>query len=65
MAGSDKIADFLEKKLKVKEFETTPDGEFSWEEMECLGACEHAPAVIFNEELKGKATENLINEIVA
>ena len=65
MAGADKIAELLEKKLRVKEFETTHDGEFSWEEMECLGACEYAPALIVNEELKGKATENLINEIAA
>ncbi len=65
MAGSDRIAELLEKKLRVKEFETTPDGEFSWEEMECLGACEHAPAIIVNEELKGKATENLVDEVIA
>lgn len=63
MAGSDKMATCLEKKLGVREFETTQDGEFSWEEMECLGACDYAPALIVNEELKGKATESLISEI--
>lgn len=64
MAGSNKMAAELKQKLGVPEFETTQDGEFSWEEMECLGACDHAPAVIVNEELKGQATEKLISEIV-
>jgi NADH-quinone oxidoreductase subunit E len=63
MAGSAKMAVCLEEQLGVKAFETTSDGEFSWEEMECLGACDHAPALIVNEELKGKATESLIAEI--
>jgi NADH:ubiquinone oxidoreductase subunit E len=63
MAGSDKMAACLEKKLGVAEFETTKDGEFSWETMECLGACDFAPALIVNEELHGKATEDSIGKV--
>jgi NADH:ubiquinone oxidoreductase subunit E len=64
MAGADKAAACLEKKLGVGEKETTKDGKFSWEEMECLGACELAPAMQVNEEMKGKATEELIERLL-
>lgn len=64
LAGSKEMAHCLEKKLGVKERQTTADGAFSFEEMECLGACEQAPALIVNEELKGAATEKLIDSIL-
>lgn len=64
LAGSDEMAARLEKKLGVPEGETTADGEFSFELMECLGACDHAPAIIANEELEGQATEDLIGTII-
>lgn len=64
LAGSREMVKCLESKLGVKAGQTTPDGEFSFEEMECLGACDHAPALIVNEELKGRATEELIDSIV-
>ena len=64
MAGSDKMAGCLETKLGVKEKQTTKDGQFSWEEMECLGACDFAPALIVNEKLKGKATDEMIQQVM-
>jgi NADH-quinone oxidoreductase subunit E len=64
MAGSGKMAAYLEKKLGVKARETTADGKFSWEEMECLGACDHAPALLVNEELKGAASEESVDRLV-
>ena len=64
LADSDKMVACLERKLGVKEGEATKDGAFSFETMECLGACEQAPALIVNEELQGAATEGLIDSIV-
>ena len=64
LAGSKEMARCLERKLGVKAGQATPDGEFSFEEMECLGACEKAPALIVNEELQGAATEQLIDLII-
>jgi NADH-quinone oxidoreductase subunit E len=63
MAGADKIAGCLEKTLGVAERETSRDGNFSWEEMECLGACDFAPALLVDEHLKGKATEEMIGKL--
>lgn len=60
LAGSNEMASCLERTLGVKEKETSADGKFSWEEMECLGACEQAPALQVNDRLKGAATEDLV-----
>jgi NADH-quinone oxidoreductase subunit E len=62
-AGSNKMAKCLEKTLGVPEGETTSDGKFSWEEMECLGACEQGPALQVNDRLQGKATEESISKL--
>lgn len=64
LAGAKKMAGCLEKKLGVAEKATTKDGRFSWEEMECLGACEQGPSLQVNDELKGAATEALIDSLV-
>ena len=57
MAGQPRMSKCLEEKLGVGEFERSADGRFSWEEMECLGACDHAPALLVDEELVGRADE--------
>ncbi len=41
----------LERKLGIREHETTPDGEYSLMTEECLAACEHAPCMLINEKL--------------
>jgi NADH:ubiquinone oxidoreductase subunit E len=37
------ILGYLENKLGIKAGETTPDGQFTLQEAECLGACGYAP----------------------
>lgn len=63
LKGSDKMEACLEKTLGVKKKEVTPDGKFSWEPMECLGACEQAPALQVNDRLQGAATEQMIAKL--
>lgn len=60
LAGSAKMAKRLESMLGVAEKEVTKDGRFSWEEMECLGACEQGPALLVNDRLQGAATQDKI-----
>ncbi len=43
LRGSDAIVQACEKKLGVKLGETTADGQFTLQEVECLGACVNAP----------------------
>jgi len=60
LAGADKICDCLRAELGLREGETTSDGKWSFERTECLGACDHAPALIVNDELKGQASEQRV-----
>ncbi len=46
--GGEEILDHCKKKLGVSNKGTTPDGLFSVEEVECIGACSWAPAAQVN-----------------
>jgi NADH:ubiquinone oxidoreductase subunit E len=63
LKGSNKMESCLEKTFGVKAKETTADGKFSWEPMECLGACEQGPALQVNDRLQGAATEDRIAKL--
>ena len=63
LKGSNMMEACLEKTLGVKKKEVTADGRFSWEPMECLGACEQGPALQVNDRLQGAATEDLIAKL--
>ena len=49
LRGSDEVVKACEKHLGVKLGETTPDGQFTLKEAECLGACVNAPMAMINE----------------
>ena len=63
LAGSDKMERCLQETIGTKPFEATPDGKFSWEPMECLGACEQGPALLVNDRLQGRATQESIEKL--
>ena len=48
LRGADGIFDHCEKKLGIGNKESTPDGLFHLEEVECIGGCSWAPAVQVN-----------------
>ncbi|OLZ08686.1 NADH-quinone oxidoreductase subunit NuoE [Sulfobacillus thermosulfidooxidans] len=45
LAGADKVMEELEHKLGISEGQSTPDGEYTLLEAECLAACNLAPVV--------------------
>ena len=45
LPDGDKLWEHACKKLGIGHREVTPDGEFSLEEVECIGACSWAPAI--------------------
>ncbi|HBJ45844.1 MAG TPA: NAD(P)H-dependent oxidoreductase subunit E, partial [Deltaproteobacteria bacterium] len=53
-----------EKKLNIHAGHTTADGEFSIEEMECIGACSFAPAIIVNEDYHEQVTPDKMNKLI-
>ena len=64
LCGSEELIEHVEKKYGVKPGETSADGRFTFKEVECLGACRHAPAVlvgkIYHENLSKEALDELI-----
>ena len=52
--GAARIVEGLERDLGVHPGETTADGEFTVETVNCLGACALAPLVIVDEEYHGR-----------
>lgn len=56
LTGGLELWDHACKKLGIGNHEVTPDGLFSLEEVECIGACSWAPAMLVNYEFKHKVT---------
>ena len=49
--GADKVADYISAKLGVRPGETTADGRFTVETVQCLASCGTAPAMRVNDQL--------------
>ncbi|KAF3057992.1 NADH-ubiquinone oxidoreductase 24 kDa subunit, mitochondrial [Daldinia childiae] len=62
--GSDAIVKAIKEQLGIKQGETTPDGLFTFIEVECLGACVNAPMIQINddyyEDLTPESTKKLL-----
>lgn len=67
LTGEGPLLDYISGKLGIKEGDTTPDGLFSIEPVECLGSCGYAPAMIINsdhyENLSFERVDEIINVI--
>lgn len=50
LRGGDEIYRFISEKLGISNGQVTPDGLFSLEEVECMGACGGAPMIAINED---------------
>lgn len=62
--GSEKTIDYLQQKLGVKLNEVTADGKFSIKEVECLGACVGAPAIMIGKQYYENLTPEKIDQIM-
>ena len=66
LRGAYKLVDVCKKKISNKENEISSDGNSSWMEVECLGACINAPMIQINDEyyedLDEKKLENIIEQ---
>jgi NADH:ubiquinone oxidoreductase subunit E len=65
LRGGPNILDAFERKLYVKKGNTTEDGNFTLESVNCLGACALAPLVRVDEKDFGKATPVTVNKIIS
>lgn len=64
MMGGDRIGESLCSRLNVGLGEMSADGEYTVLPIVCLGACDHAPAVMVGDRLMLDVTENAVNEIL-
>ena len=62
--GGEQILDHCAKKLGIGHKQTTPDGMFTLEEVECIGACSWAPAAQVNYDFHENLTPEKIDEIL-
>lgn len=62
--GADRIADYVGAKLGLKPGETSPDGRFTLEMVQCLASCGTAPAMRVNDQLYENLTPAGIDAII-
>jgi len=65
ICGSGKITQHLKDKLNLEIGETTADKRFTLIELECLGSCGTAPAILVNEVLQENVTTESIDQLIA
>lgn len=65
LCGGYEILHYIEKKLGIKAGETTEDGMFSVEEVECLGACGYAPMLqVTNDKYVNHLTKEKVDQLI-
>ena len=62
--GSDKIINYIKKKLNIGVGETTEDGMFTLKTVECLGACGYAPLMQLGKHYREHLTEEKVDAII-
>ena len=64
LVGGEELLEHTESKLGIHAGSTSDDGRFSIEEMECIGACSYAPAVIVNEDYHEKVSPQSMDQLL-
>jgi NADH-quinone oxidoreductase subunit E len=64
ICGGEDIFDYLSSKLGLADGETSPDGLFTLQSVECLGACGYAPVMQVNTEFRELLTTDKIDLII-
>jgi len=64
LRGGEELLDHCKEKLGVGHKQTTPDGVFSLEEVECIGACSWAPAVQVNYDFHENLTPAAMDKVL-
>jgi NADH-quinone oxidoreductase subunit E len=64
LRGADDLLEHLSHALHVQPGETTADGRVTLEFAECLGACEHAPCILANNDLHKSVSSEQADQLV-
>lgn len=63
--GAPLIQEAIERKLGIREGETTGDGEYSLESVACIGCCSLAPCIMVNKKVEADMTPNKVEKLFA
>ena len=64
LKNSQLIIESVQEEIRIEPGETTPDGRFSFQLTNCIGACDKAPAMMINDEIYGDLTPKKIAGIL-
>ena len=65
LTGGEQLFERAQKVLGIGNKEVTPDGQFSLEEVECMGACSWAPAIQINYDFHHQVTAEKLDQLIA
>jgi NADH-quinone oxidoreductase subunit E len=69
LRGAEKLFEVCHRRIHHDPLHVSADGDFSWEEVECLGACVNAPMVLIGsdtyEDLTAQSFEKVLDELAA
>lgn len=64
LTGYEKVKKSIEDHLKIKPGQTTEDGVFTLIPTQCLGTCDHAPAIMVGDDLHRDLDEKNVVEVL-
>ena len=64
VGGAEPVIDYIKRKLDIGADNFSADGRFSLEIVQCLAACDMAPAIKVNDELYGNVTDEKIDTLL-
>jgi NADH-quinone oxidoreductase subunit E len=64
LCGAGELMDVLKAEIGLKDH-VSADGKFSWEEVECVGACSNAPIIAINDDYYEDLTPDALRAILA
>jgi NADH-quinone oxidoreductase subunit E len=64
LRGAEELLEHCKQKFGVGNKESTPDGLFHVEEVECIGACSWAPAMMMNYEFHENLTTEKLDQLI-
>lgn len=64
VGGADTLADYLSERLGIKPGQTTSDGQFTLETVQCLASCGTSPALRVNDSLYENMTAEKVDELL-
>jgi NADH-quinone oxidoreductase subunit E len=64
VGGAERLVDYIQQRLGIEVGETTPDGLFTLQTVECLASCGTSPTLRINDELHEDVTPEKIDRLL-